>query len=386
MFRLAVLEFGILKKYAAIYIAVMTLMCSIIVSVVSFSYNAEKMIDDKINELSEGIQFTFVFNNTEAISVDFLEEKGFSDIRREYIANTVFRNAVLSSNGTEGILNGSYTIGYNGKVYDFSGNGYTMKILSGEEINQQSFSGIWISAGLADNLNIDAGSIAYLSSDIITEALSVKIIGIFADNNNLCNFVLSEDIIDDKINGSEYTKREKITAVLPDYSTCEKVMNSADMKNTDGYCNMYNYIYQQTANIIFTCNSLKLLSVILGTTAILVLSAFISTVIYKRMHYIGMLKSMGMTSVKMIAVYGIIIEAIIFFSVALSCPVSIMLNEYISEEFNRIFNIIKLDMEYNYSAIPTVFIMENIIMIFGLIYLFKKTDRITAITVLKENE
>ncbi len=386
MFRLAAFEFRTLKKYILIYIAVMMLMCSVIVSVTSFAYTTEEMIGKRISELSSGIRFEFVFYDSSRISFDTLEAKGFSDIRREYIAGSVFGNARLCSGDTECILSGNYIISHNGKAYDSLGEGHDLTIIRGDEIDQQEYSGIWISEGLADKLMADVGDDVYFSSDAIIDAMPVKVTGVFADADKVCNFVLSADIIDKAVNESQFTKRERITAVLPDYSACEKVMNSEEMKNANGYCYMYDYIYRQTFNIILTCGSLKVLSVILSVTAVLVLSAFLSTVIYKRMHYIGMLKSMGMTSFDTMAVYGIIIEVIIILSVGLSCPISVFLNKYISEEFNSIFSIISLDMEYNFAAIPTVFVLENVITLPVLAYLFKRIDKITAITVLKEND
>lgn len=386
MKKIFFLEIVSLKRYIFIYVSVLILMYSVIVSVTSFSYTTTSMITDEINDLSSDMNFEFVFSDIKESELEELRKIGFSDIRREYVAKSIFNNPVLRKNDLECKLSGNFIISYDGKIYDSSGKSYHITVINGKEIQQMDCSGIWISESIANELKVDIDDYVNFGTDNTNKTRSIQIIGIFNDKNNFCNFVMSADIIDEMVNESQYTKRNTVTAILPDYSSCDKVMSSAEMKKYNGYCYLYDYIYQQTSNTVMTCNCLKVLCVILSISVMFVLTAFINTVIYKRMQYIGMLKSLGLTSINVIGVYWLIIAMIIFLSVTLSCPISICMNRYITKEFNSIFSIINLELRYNVVSLPVVFVLANIFILPGVFYMYEKIKSISAVTILKENE
>lgn len=370
-------------KQTKVIIILFAIILTILMTVSSvFSIVSFKCLNEVDNIKNQFLQdpITFQIQNIGSVSLKNIDSMNFSYVDIEFDYSEFFeKNVSLYTKNGPLNENLSYVRRNDSVYYELMKN----SILKGKEfcdpdISADGYYPVWVSKSIAMKNNFNCEDIIYLES-VENDTVNLKIEGIYSDAVNIPDIFTNISSFEDVFRTFNISTRKIAFAVNYSYKESKKIAlkldsfgisYSSNITQIDDYLNYYYNILI----ILFT------LSIMIMGISLILFFTYIRLILSKRDHYISLLLILGMPVRKIVSIYSLIMESMVFLSASLSALAMSGLYKFVEEMMKHMTGMNFELSSFSVSAlifmvaVMSIFILANSVFLYIKLKKFKETD------------
>ena len=380
-------EISCLKKELMLFIAVLSLICTVVIVIISFSIQCYAQVDDTVDAYADGSEYFFKLDRSDSEIRSRIREIGFQSYKLEYVYfDTVIETGHFIYNGKEFEADAD---SFNAESSDWKS--VSEAVIKGEEFSasvesENEYIPVWISKDLSEDNSIYCGDIikfVFNETDMESE-LMVK--GIVSSEQCRGSIVLDYISAGELLKEGQISTRSEILGIAEDYHSARKCAYRLEKEHISYSCPLYDNITEEVENYYVLCGAFLALGILVAGVSILTFFSYINVIKIKRKHYAALLKALGANTGRIVFVYFIIMELMTIAALIMCTLASYLLYNWISDSFADIFKFDMISFRISPCSFLIAFGTLNLIIFINIFKLYSMLNGINEVNELRSNE